>query len=224
LQAKAWSLERATLEKEIIDAAIGWSQTLRELDAEVIGNEFWISGMVFGVPIHGKADCLIRLRNGQPIIVDHKKSKTAGRRSRLAAQWDLQVDLYRNMTVRISERDGSEITQISISIQTWPEKAAVAYHLMNDGGVLVNGASDLPRSARVENIEGEIATQATAMLEKRIKNLRAGRLETNSTSDPKFFDKTAFMGPYAFEGNPLVTAFLRPDADSEQSDGEYSDD
>ena len=224
LQAKTWGLERATLEKEIMEAAIGWSQTLRDLDAEVIGNEFWLNGVVSGVPIHGKADCLIRLRSGQPIIIDHKKSKTAGRRSRLAAQWDLQVDLYRNMTVRISDRDGVEIAEISSSIGTWPDKAAVAYHLMNDGGVLVNGAIDLPLSARVENIEGEIAVQAMAKLETRITSLRAGRLETNSAADPKFFEKTAFMGLYAFESSPLVTAFMRSDAEADMSDGEYHDD
>ena len=224
LQAKTWGLERATLEKEIIEAAAAWSQTLRDLGAEVIGNEFWLSGEVSGVPIHGKADCLIRLRNGQPIIIDHKKSKTAGRRNRLTAQWDLQVDLYRNMTVRISDRDGIEIAEISNSIGTWPDRAAVAYHLMNDGGVLINGALDLPLSARVENIEGEIATQAMAKLETRITSLQAGRLETNSASDPKFYEKTAFMGLYAFESSPLVTAFMRSDAETEMSDGEYGDD
>lgn len=224
LQAKTWGLERATLEKEIIEAAVGWSQTLRDLDADVIGNEFWLSGVVSGVPIHGKADCLIRLRSGQPIIIDHKKSKTAGRRNRLTAQWDLQVDLYRNMTVRISDRDGVEITEISSSIGSWPDRAAVAYHLMNDGGVLINGAIDLPLSARVEHVEGEIAVQAMAKLETRITSLRAGRLETNSAADPKFFEKTAFMGLYAFESSPLVTAFMRSDAEPEMSDGEYYDD
>ena len=141
-----------------------------------------------------------------------------------SAKWDLQVDLYRNMTVRISDRDGVEIEEISSSIGTWPDRAAVAYHLMNDGGVLINGAIDLPLSARVENIEGEIAVQAMAKLETRITSLRAGRLDTNSASDPKFFEKTAFMGLYAFESSPLVTAFMRSDAENEMSDGEYYDD
>ncbi|UNK79499.1 PD-(D/E)XK nuclease family protein [Sphingopyxis granuli] len=208
LQASAWAVERRTLEAEIVKAAKRWSLILSSLGAEVVGNEFWLSGEIFGHPVRGKADCLIRLPNGLPLIVDYKKSGTTARRKRLNAHWDLQVDLYRRMAVRVDERSGPDVRAIAACVDTWPDRPAVAYHLLNDGGVLVNGAQGLDET-HVEVIEGDIAENARALIEDRFRQLRAGQVATNATTDEKYFKNKASLGVYALDASPLVRAFMR---------------
>ena len=208
LQSSAWVVERRTLETEIVKAAKHWSRALSSLGAEVVGNEFWLAGEIFGHPVRGKADCLIRLPDGLPVIVDYKKSGTTARRKRLKAQWDLQVDLYRRMSVQADERSRSDVHAIAACVEAWNDLPAVAYHLLNDGGILVNGASDLT-DAHVEIVEGDIAENARALIEERLRQLRAGQMVTNTADDEKFFKNKASLGVYALDSSPLVRAFMR---------------
>ncbi|MEX6725883.1 PD-(D/E)XK nuclease family protein [Parapedomonas caeni] len=211
LQAAAWVVERRTLEAEIAKSAKHWALVLTALGGEVVGNEFWLSGDIFGHPVRGKADCLIRLPDGLPVIVDYKKSGTAGRRKRLEAQWDLQVDLYRKMSASVDERSSAEVLGIADCLAAWPRPPAVAYHLLNDGGVLINGADDL-HSPHVEVIDGDIAGNALARIESRFSHLKDGLLESNTIEDEKFYKTKASLGVYAFSASPLVKAFLRDSA------------
>lgn len=217
LQAAIWGMERRTLEAEIIQSANNWAALLRELPAEVVGNEFWLEGEIFGHPIRGKADCLLRLSNGQPVIVDHKKSSTSNRRKRLEAKWDLQVDLYRNMRVRLGNKVSEETQAIEDCVSGWNDKPAVAYHLMNDSGVLLNGAADITHPS-LEIIEGDIAEDAREHLKKKFADLRAGRLVPNAHTDEKFYSNTASLGTYALTSSPLIAAFSHCDDEATADD------
>jgi hypothetical protein len=223
LQTATWVVERNMLEAEIIKAAKHWSMVLKSLDAEIVGNEFWLSGSLFGHPVHGKADCLLRLSNGQPVVVDYKKSSAGTRRLRLQGGWDLQVDLYRRMKVRVDERSQAGVAHIAKTLSAWPNDPAVAYHTLNDGNVLLNGMDELD-SAQVEIISGDIAENAMALIEARFAALKVGRLETNTTADEKFFQKTAALGTYALGDSPLITAFMREDTEPSVTFTENDDD
>lgn len=210
LQTSAWAVERNTLEAEITKSAKHWSLVLKSLDAEIVGNEFWLSGELFGHPVHGKADCLLRLPNGQPIVVDYKKSSSGTRRQRLQKGWDLQVDLYRRMSVRLDERSNEGVVRIAEALSGWSKLPAVAYHTLNDGNVLLNGIDEFD-SAEVELVAGDIAEHALALISARFDALKAGRLDTNTTADEKFFQRSAALGTYALEDSPLIAAFMRDD-------------
>lgn len=210
LQTSAWAVERNTLEAEITKSAKHWSLVLKSLDAEIVGNEFWLSGELFGHPVHGKADCLLRLPDGQPIVVDYKKSSSGTRRQRLQMGWDLQVDLYRRMSVRLDERSNEGVVRIAEALSGWSKLPAVAYHTLNDGNVLLNGIDEFD-SAEVELVAGDIAEHALALISARFDALKAGRLDTNTTADEKFFQRSAALGTYALEDSPLITAFMRDD-------------
>ena len=208
LQASTWRVEQQALEGEIVKSAKHWALVLKSLGATLIGNEFWLAGEILGHPVHGKADCLICLPDGLPLIVDYKKSSTGGRRNRLKAQWDLQVDLYRKMTVRTNERSNPDELKVAACLDAWGAKPAVAYHLLNDGGVLINGADGLDPTF-VEVIEGDIAENATVQLKARFQKLRAGLVETNTSGDEKFYKNKAYLGVYALSSSPLVKTFMR---------------
>lgn len=210
LQTSAWAVERNTLEAEITKSAKHWSLVLKSLDAEIVGNEFWLSGELFGHPVHGKADCLLRLLDGQPIVVDYKKSSSGTRRQRLQKGWDLQVDLYRRMSVRLDERSNESVVRIAEALSGWSKLPAVAYHTLNDGNVLLNGIDEFD-SAEVELVAGDIAEHALALISARFDALKAGRLDTNTTADEKFFQRSAALGTYALEDSPLIAAFMRDD-------------
>tara|TARA_R110000772_G_scaffold268734_1_gene398395 strand:- start:22731 stop:25394 length:2664 start_codon:yes stop_codon:yes gene_type:complete len=223
LHTSAWAVERNTLEAEITKAAKHWSMVLNSLDAEIVGNEFWLSGDLFGHPVHGKADCLLRLPNGQPIVVDYKKSSSGTRRQRLQKGWDLQVDLYRRMSVRLDERSNEGVIRIAEALSGWSKLPAVAYHTLNDGNVLLNGIDEFD-SAEVELVVGDIAEHALALISARFDALKAGRLDTNATADEKFFQRSAALGTYALEDSPLIAAFIRDDITPSVALMEHKDD
>lgn len=210
LQGAAWTVERLALESEIIASAKHWSRVLRSLGAEIVGNEFWLSGNLLGHPVHGKADCLLRLPDGQPVVVDYKKSSSGTRRQRLNKGYDLQVDLYRRMDVRVSEKSSEGVRRIAETLTAWNGLPAVAYHTLNDGAVLINGAAGIDND-HVEVIEGDIAQNAIALIKARFAALEVGRIDLNTTADAKYFQKEAALGTYALDDSPLVTAFMRED-------------
>lgn len=106
LRSASWDMERQGLEREILQAALRWRDHLLALGARIIGNEIWLSGEAHGINLHGKADAILQLPDGALLIVDHKKSGTAGRRKRMEKGWDLQAALYRDMIARPIRREG----------------------------------------------------------------------------------------------------------------------
>ena len=204
MQGSAWSVERRTLEREIVNAAISWREALVAHGAEIIANEFRLAGTIFGVPIHGKADCLLRLRDGDLVIVDHKKSGSKTRRARLEAGWDLQVDLYRTMAREPVAEDETNEARKALSAAN---RIGVAYHLMNDGAILLDGIPLTAPSQHVTKTSGDISSEAMKKLREEVSRLRKGNIQLNEVGDRAFFSNTAHMGEYAFDTSPLIDAF-----------------
>jgi hypothetical protein len=210
LQRSIWAVEREGLLRDIRTAAHAWRNTLAGLDARVIDNEIGLQGEALGILLRGRADCLLQLADGSLLVVDHKKSGTPKRRARLEAGWDLQLGLYREMLKR-PEKTG-EVLEAALAGNP---KIGVAYHLINDQGVLLEGLE--PPAGVVTVVDGEISAQAMDLLIKRLAEVEAGMIGLNSEDDRKFFEKTANLAPYALDASPLVSRFMMPGTETDDS-------
>jgi hypothetical protein len=203
LRSASWEMERSGLEREILQAALRWREHLLALGAKIIGNEIWLAGEAHGINLHGKADAILELPDGTLLVVDHKKSGTSARRRRMEAGWDLQAGLYRDMLARPSRRNGDGMDPLI------GRQVGIAYHLMNDGGLLTSG--HVPAEGSPARDMGDAVNDAAvAMLAERLAQLGAGRVVLNTSADEGFFKKEAGFTPYALtDGSTLVTAFIR---------------
>lgn len=203
LRSASWEMERSGLEREILQAALRWREHLLALGAKIIGNEIWLAGEAHGINLHGKADAILELPDGTLLVVDHKKSGTSARRRRMEAGWDLQAGLYRDMLARPIRRDGDGMDPLI------GRQVGIAYHLMNDGGLLTSG--HVPAEGSPARDMGDAVNDAAvAMLAERLAQLGAGRVVLNTSADEGFFKKEAGFTPYALtDGSTLVTAFIR---------------
>lgn len=209
LRSASWDMERQGLEREILKAALGWRDHLLALGAKIIGNEIWLSGKAHGINMRGKADAILELPNGGLLIVDHKKSGTSGRRKRMETGWDLQAGLYRDMIARPIRQEGDEMDALI------GRSVGIAYHLMNDGGLLISGLA-LPEGSEARDLGDAVNVAAVGRLAERLAELGAGRVVLNTTADEGFFKKEAGFTPYALtDGSALVTAFIRTIEDTE---------
>lgn len=210
LRSASWDLERQGLEREILQAALRWRDHLLALGARIIGNEIWLSGEAHGINLHGKADAILELPDGALLIVDHKKSGTSARRKRMEAGWDLQAALYRDMIARPIRREGDGMDPLI------GRDVGIAYHLMNDGGLLTSGLA-LAEGSLARDMGDAVNAAAVERLAERLSELGAGRVVLNTTADEGFFKKEAGFTPYALtDGSALVTAFIRQ-VEEEQS-------
>ncbi len=203
LRSPSWGLERRGLERDILQAALRWRGHLRALGAKIIGNEIWLAGRAHGINLHGKADAILELPDGALLVVDHKKSGTSGRRKRMEAGWDLQAGLYRDMIARPIRREGDGMEPLI------GRKVGIAYHLMNDGGLL---SSELPlaEGSPARDMGDDVNAGAITKLAERLAELGAGRVVLNTSKDAAFYQKEAGFKPYALiDGSTLVTAFIR---------------
>ncbi len=203
LRSPSWEMERKGLEREIQQAAQRWREHLLALGASIIGNEIWLAGEAHGIRLHGKADAILELPGGALLVVDHKKSGTAGRRKWMEAGWDLQAGLYRDMIARPIRREGDGMDPLI------GRRVGIGYHLMNDGGLLTSGLAPAEGSPARDMGEA-VNAGALARLTERLAEVGAGRVVLNTTADADFFKKEAGFTPYALtEGSALVTAFIR---------------
>jgi len=203
LRSASWEMERSGLEREILQSALRWREHLLALGAKIIGNEIWLAGEAHGINLHGKADAILELPDGALLVVDHKKSGTSARRRRMEAGWDLQAALYREMLARPIRRDGDGMDPLI------GRQVGIAYHLMNDGGLLTSGLEPAEGSP-ARDMGDAVNTAAVAMLAERLAQLGAGRVVLNTTADEGFFRKEAGFTAYALtDGSTLVKAFIR---------------
>jgi hypothetical protein len=205
-----WAVEREGLLLDIRTAAHAWRNTLEGLGARVIDNEIGLQGEALGILLRGRADCLLQLADSSLLVVDHKKSGTPKRRARLEAGWDLQLGLYREMLKR-PEKTGDVL---AAALAGKPQ-IGVAYHLINDQGVLLEGIK--PPDGVVTVVEGEISVQAMDLLILRLAEVGEGKIRLNSEDDRKFFEKTANLTPYALDASPLVARFMMPGTEADDS-------
>jgi len=121
----------------------------------------------------------------------------------MEAGWDLQAGLYRDMIARPNRRDGDGMDPLI------GRRVGIAYHLMNDGGLLTSGLP-LAEGSPARDLGDAINTAAVEMLAERLAQLGAGRVVLNTGDDEGFFRKEAGFTPYALtDGSALVTAFIR---------------
>ena len=203
LKSASWEMEREGLKREILEAAQGWSKHLCALEAQIIGNEIWLLGEAHGITLRGKADAILALPDGSLLIVDHKKSGTKKRQERMEAGWDLQAALYRDMIARPIRRDGDGLDDLL------GRHVGIAYHLMNDSGLLTSGVS-LPQGSSAFDMGDAVNDAAVEHLTERLAQVGAGRVVLNTVADEKFFKKEAGLTPYALtDGSPLTASFIR---------------
>ncbi len=203
LNSPLWKVERQGLERDITRAARKWTAALSTIGAKVIDNEIDIMGNAHGLELFGRADCLLGLPDGRILIVDHKKSGSKNRRDRMDVGWDLQLGIYRAMLLNPDLKEGVLDKMLKLK----PE-IGVAYHLINDSGILVNGMS--PEGEGFDIINRDISAQAIEKLQERIAEVRTGTVSLNSADDVTFFEKTAKLTPYALQESTLIVAFLIP--------------
>ncbi len=179
-----WQLERETLWRETLRAVQIWHGILQDEGAETVLNEVRLEGEAHGITIKGRADAVLRLGDGQLLIVDHKKSASGARRDRMRAGWDLQIGLYHAMLLRPIRHEGDGLDAVI------GQTPAMAYHTLNDGTVLQSGLR--PRnhhSDRVEAVAGDISDKAVALMQQRLAEVAHGRLRLNGVDDEAFFKK-----------------------------------
>jgi len=203
LNSPLWKVERLGLEREIIRAGKKWRAALNAINAKVIDNEIDIMGEALGLKLSGRADCLLSLPDGRLLVVDHKKSGSNKRRERMEVGWDLQLGLYRAMLLKPDVK----ASVLEEMLKSKPE-IGVAYHLINDSGILVNGLQF--EGEGFEVVDTEISIRAIEKLQERIADVRTGIVRLNSDEDEAFFEKSAKTTPYALLESTLVAAFLIP--------------
>ena len=201
LAAAEWQLERETLRREALRATQVWHSILTETGARTLRNEIRLEGNAHGIDIRGRADCILQLGDGRLVIVDHKKSGSTRRRKRMREGWDLQIGLYRAMLARPIRAEGDGLDLLA------GQSPAIAYHLLNDGTVLVSGLDPAP-GGRHEAVEGDISVKAVALLQARLAEVGGGSLRLNGTEDEAAFGKTAALTAYALDASPLLRRFM----------------
>lgn len=203
LRSPLWEMERRGLEREIARAAIGWRDRLLRIGARTVVNEVWLNGVAHGIALKGKADTVLELPSGDLLLVDHKKSGTKRRRQRMEAGWDLQAGLYRDMIMNPTRSEGDGLDALI------GRSVGLAYHLMNDGGLLTSGVS-LQADPEARDMGNEVNANVIVKLEERLSELKSGRVVLNTIADVDFFRKQGRFEPYVLvEGSPLVTRFMR---------------
>ncbi len=215
LAAAGWMVERQSLERDFLKAALTWRATLEALGARIVASELPLRGTALGVPCRGFVDCLLLLPDGSLVIVDHKTSAARARRTRMESGFDLQVDIYRSLAAQAAAHPPSD-EGLEVKALARPGRIGVAYHTTRDGTVLLHGLSLAAPPAGVEVIDADISTAATARITEEIARLRAGRLHLTGEDELALLEK-AGVGLYAMETSPLVSHFTPP-APAQESD------
>lgn len=199
LRSPDWRVERLKLESEIVRAAERWHALLASWGARPIGAEQWLTGYYNDIPLRGQSDLVLELPSGKLLVVDYKKSSSGKRRERMRSSFDLQAHLYRLMI----QTGGLP------ALETAPKDIGVLYYLLNDQTALSDSAIASDGSAPgLEIIDSDISSQAMICLDKRIREVRAGRVRLNTTEDEDWWDKNASMPIYALDNSPLLRLFM----------------
>jgi len=199
LRSPDWRVERLKLESEIVRAAQRWRDLLASWGADVIGAEQWLKGVYNGIPLRGQSDLLLKLPSDKLLVVDYKKSSSSKRRSRMRSRFDLQAHLYRLMI------QSGGLPDLDIA----PADIGVVYYLLNDQTALsdspISGDGTVPG---LEIIDNDISSEAMQHLDRRLTEIRSGRVMLNTTEDETWWDKHASIPIYALDNSPLLRLFM----------------
>ena len=212
LRTSAWHVERQSLRRVMIAAAIQWRDALDAMGATIIGNEVWLHGNLSGMPIHGGADVIIQLPDKRLYVVDYKTATSGPRRERMAKGFDSQASLYRVMIktggLKDSEKDpdgkAGEALKSAVEI-------GVLYYMLNDqtGIADTDGWTEGKIPAIIE-LSTEVSENVFPMIENRLSELAKGIIHLNTEDDEKWFKTQAKTTPYALETSPLIRLFMCP--------------
>jgi hypothetical protein len=199
LRSPDWRVERLKLESEIIAAAERWRNLLASWRAEIIATEQWLRGDYKDILLRGQSDLLLRLPSGKLLVVDYKKSSSAKRRQRMRSKFDLQAHLYRLMI----QTGGLP------ALKSAPIDIGVVYYLLND----MTALSDKPilnngMTPGLEIMDADISSQAMDYLDKRLNEIRSGRVLLNAAQDEDWWNKNAGIPLYALDNSPLLRLFM----------------
>ena len=199
LRSPDWRVERLKLESEIVQAAVRWRNLLDSWGARVVAAEQWLKGHYNIIPIRGQCDLVLELPSGKLLVVDYKKSSSGKRRSRMRSRFDLQAHLYRLMI----QTGGLP------ALGTIPAEIGVVYYLMNDLTALADSSISAQGSTPgLEILNTDISSQALKYLDKRLMEIRAGKVRLNTTEDETWWDKNAHIQIYALDNSPLLRLFM----------------
>jgi len=212
----AWSVERTTLEREIVSAAIIWGEFLQSEGARIVSEEFGLSCVFEGVGIRGRADALIAFEYDQLLIVDFKKAGSRKRQKRMEAGFDVQLPLYRQMAMS-GEIDGLDETLRATLANG--AKVAIAYFMMDDGQALTDSGHTLGIANPIwRTISGDISAQAMPVIRRRLEQLRKGTIERDTLGWHTLIDKTGSVGLYALDSSPIISRFVLDDRPGGEAD------
>jgi ATP-dependent helicase/nuclease subunit B len=207
-----WRVERRQLRSELIDAAQHWLTVIERLGASILKTEVWLQGSLKRLAIHGQADILLELPGNRLLVVDYKKSGSSTRRKRMEKGYESQVSLYRVMldTGGLKGDEDPELAKLLAA----SEQVGIVYFTMNDFTCLTDASlSDASSVPGWSPVEGDVASEAMALLEARVGQLSRGKLMLNRSDDADFFRKGG-VTPYALEATPLTSIFmLLPDSE-----------
>jgi RecB family exonuclease len=202
--AQKWAIERHKLVDDITRSAIEWGDTLSRLGASIVGNEIWLKGEYSGIAIHGQADCIFKLPNGQLVVVDYKKASHGPREKQMSKGYDSQVSLYREMLKSGLPEPHQDLDA---------SNTEVLYYMMNSRKIIsekpLHGSANVPGWI---TIHADVAVNAMQLIKERVAQIRQGKVMLNQTSDEDFFTSEACLKPYALDRSPLIRLFMKPDA------------
>lgn len=199
LRSPDWRVERLKLETEIVEAAVRWRDLLASWGARVVATEQWLRGDYNKIPIRGQSDLVLQLPSGKLLVVDYKKSSSAKRRKRMRSRFDLQAHLYRLMI----QTGGLP------AFGTSPADIGVVYYLMNDLTALSDSTIAVQGTTPgLEILNTDISSEAMQHLDKRLDEIRIGKVRLNTTEDEIWWDKHASIPIYALDNSPLLRLFM----------------
>lgn len=210
-----WHAERRNLARQAARSASAWRVVLQKLRAEVLAKEQWLEGSWLGIPIHGKADLILGLRDNRLLIVDYKWSKSGTRRKRMELGYECQASLYRTMAqtggLKSWDRsltDAEEQLAERLRAADW---IGIAYYTMRDHVCLAD--SSLPEYGAVRGwdaVDGDVSLKASAVISLCLSELRKGRVRLNYETDRKRLEKECGIAPFALDASPLIELFALP--------------
>ena len=207
MRGAQWKVERSNLAGSLSRAVNAWRDTLERLDARVVAGEAWLRGEFCGVPIHGQADVVIALSDGRLLVVDYKRSSSGARRRQMQAGFDSQATLYRIM---LESGDENAVEPLLADALSATDDIGIVYYMLNDQTALADAA--LAGSASIpgwETLDAAVSAGAIALIERRLQQVRRGRIALNGSEDEAYFEKEASVRPYALDVSPLVRYFMR---------------
>ena len=207
LRALQWQVERKHLATSIKKAALAWRDVLTTLNAEVLGTEEWLAGMLDGLPIRGQADILLGLPDNRLLVVDYKKSSATSRRLRMQKGYDSQANLYRTM-LQTGGPEKKDNTALLKKLRT-ANATGIVYFMTNDQTSLTDALVKVESGAIPgwEVLENDVSQRAMELIRERLQEVGAGQLYLNREGDGQFFDKQAGVKPYALDKSALISLF-----------------